>query len=306
MVETTVPIVYVRHKELPVGASRGVVGLAEPVLNRFDWEGDVATEITDYGLELREGMKGSIDAAGMAAVIDQYIISLLEKQDSTFANVFRKGYGNFTNTLVNYNDHCDDQGKELEPIEGFARASVIHKPKDFRYGEDGNAEFEVDENSKIIKGVYVPKSGFMALEERGLLNPRTGLPYLTVGDDKDRSVESFTSRGFPRDIAEFIASYFFARSEGEGVGAVGREYWDDDDGSFGLDADYDPGSGDDSIGRLASSLPSGASRASQNEQAVLGSEEQVRTYTEVEYKEAVQRAETAERTLSELRAVLGR
>ncbi len=269
MAEPTVPMVYVRQRELPLGASREVVGLGDPKQDKYNWGGEVATKITDYGLKFSEGMKGSIDAAGMVVVIANHVWYRLRNQESPFADVFRKSVhhrnvSNFTNTLVNYDDHCDENGVELESRKGFVRASVIHNPKDFKYNsaipipKDFNfqyndngktAVFEADEDTRILRGVYVPESGFMVLTEKGFLNPLTGFPYRTVGD-KGEAVYSFTSRGVPKVIAEFIVSSFLSRGEDKGIGGVERCYIDDYVGRFTLYAGHSPDDWNPNLGRL--------------------------------------------------------
>ena len=229
----------------------------------FSFEGEIGTQIADFGKPYNQLHKGSIALRDQATLFQWYLLSELgeapelpeDVRKAVYKLFDKMGFGNVTD------DACDySHGEKLRKIKPTDRSVrwIIH-PERFELTEDGWSA-KVGENSYVLH-ILLPEPGYAELTCDGAYRPDTGTPFSTVKTRK-AAEQSWISRGFSPKFAEKAVSYLHSREEGKGTAAVVRWYSDADDGRFSVGADGVPVYGDQSVAArsLRVVLPSGARR----------------------------------------------
>jgi len=228
-------------------------------LQQFSVEGQIASEIDNFGNQYYRLHKGSIGLNEEAALFNAYLLSELGKIElpdevrGLCDYLFnQKGRGNVTDDACDY----DNGDKGMEKVKDTdRRVRWILRPDEFKHGDKWEAKLGEESDEKFI---LIPESGYVERTVDGAYRPDTGTPFSTVNTRK-AAEQSWIDKGYSKDFAEKAVSYFFSREENRGTSAVGRWYYDGDGGRFGVRADGSPVVRVPSVGSLAMSRqPSGA------------------------------------------------
>ncbi|MBN1897075.1 MAG: hypothetical protein JW789_05155 [Candidatus Aenigmarchaeota archaeon] len=128
----------------------------------------------------------------------------------------------------------------------------VQNPDGFRRGENG-WEALIGEESLVIDA-YIPKAGYVEFTNDGLYRELTGIPFSTV-QDRLKALESWTTRGFDREIVDKMVSYFMAGDNYPEAMCVGK--WSGarkDSGPYEIDVNLNPGFAGQHMGALIQKL----------------------------------------------------
>ncbi|MBI5347371.1 MAG: hypothetical protein HZB66_02070 [Candidatus Aenigmarchaeota archaeon] len=236
-IETPTTVTVPRIEIYGVGGLLGLKRYGPHVL-----EGQIGTDITDFGLMLKDTISTEITLADQNALFQAYLMHKFCKmllpddvRDVVYMLFNKPGRGNKTSDVVDYNkgDTGMQRAKDTD-----RRVLWVRGVSKFHQDKDGSVKYTMrDDGHEFYK--ILPAPGYNEWTCDGGWDPETGFAFST-NPGRKAAVRTWTSKGFPEDFAEEIVSCSYTRNEGEGVAGVDRRYFGDDGGRFGVDASWGP------------------------------------------------------------------
>jgi hypothetical protein len=138
-------------------------------------------------------------------------------------------------------------GKRFKSVGDRYAVKWVKNLERFQRGEHG---WEAVIGDGEVYDITIPKAGFVEFTKDGLYDSVLGLPFSTVKERED-ALHSWTKRGFDREIAEKMMTYFLSGDnypEARGVGKwAGTPH---DDYLYKIDVNLDPGFAGQHMGAL--------------------------------------------------------